>query len=142
MLEFSIREDLRYRLQRSANHYVCLVAIQHFATADSVEPKIVGTVEMSARSLPAWWPSDRLTYLSNLAVDRRSRRLGVARKLLAACEHISLDWGVSTLSLHVMADNTPARQLYHQAGFSLQRQGGIGGLFQSSSRLLLHKDLV
>ncbi|MGF1514987.1 MAG: GNAT family N-acetyltransferase [Elainellaceae cyanobacterium] len=157
ILEFSIREDLRYRLQSSADRYVCLAAMQHFedpgdrgspdVTAKTAVtprlPKIVGTLELSARKPLVWQPGDRRTYVSNLAVDRHCRRLGVARRLLAACESISLDWGISTLSLHVMADNAPARQLYHQAGYVVQPQsGGIGGLFSSSRRLLLHKEVV
>ncbi len=149
LLEFSIREDLRHRLRNPADRYVCLVAVQHpersseGAGADAAAPKIVGTMEMSVRKRVNWWSGDRHIYISNLAVDRHCRRHGVARRLLLVGERISLDWGISTLNLHVMADNAAARRLYHKAGYSPPpRKGGVLGIFQPSRRLLLCKDVV
>ncbi|MGB3614163.1 MAG: GNAT family N-acetyltransferase, partial [Elainellaceae cyanobacterium] len=140
VVQFGIREDLRYRLQKPASHYACLVAVHHpespalLSTGDSCDrhmaPKIVGTLELSVRRR-FWWTSDRYLYISNLAVDRHHRRRGVARQLLQASEGVSRDWGLSSLNLHVMADNMPARQLYRRAGYTVQNnRTSFDGLFQ------------
>ena len=161
LFRFGIREDLRYRLQKSANHYACLVAVYHpqptlpltghggeRSSAPSVSaPKIVGTLELSVRR-QFWWTSDRYIYISNVAVDHHYRRRGVARRLLQASEGVGQDWGLSVLNLHVMADNTAARQLYHRAGYTMRNdKSSFDNLLQRSSlqgsrRILLSKTIA
>lgn len=66
--------------------------------------------------------TDRLTglpeaYVSELHVWPEYRSRGVAKGLLEMSEAYALQRGVTHLSLHVAAANTPALQLYRAAGF-------------------------
>jgi len=120
LFRFSIHEDLKQRLQAGHHHYRCLTAIA--PDRHSHQLTVVGTVEMAHRQ-PGLWAFNRShqIYLSNLAVREGCRRQGVARRLLQTAEKLSLDWGFQELSLHVMTDNTRARQLYQTMGYQLQR---------------------
>ena len=143
LLQFGIREDLRYRLQQPATQYVCLTAVGSLSPSSTGSrlSQIIGTLELSVRR-QLWWTGDRHVYISNVAVDRRFRRRGVARKLLQASEGVSRSWGLSNLSLHVMADNAAARQLYGQAGYTVaDSKRSFDIPFQSSKRILLQKDI-
>lgn len=60
-------------------------------------------------------------YIANLAVIDSARRLGVASRLLDRCERTARAWGYDRLYLHVLENNTPARSLYHQQGYQLQK---------------------
>ena len=55
--------------------------------------------------------------LANMAVERKLRRMGVARLLLAAAEQHALAAGVPAVTLRVHAKNIAARQLYTSCGF-------------------------
>ncbi|MEO0406504.1 MAG: GNAT family N-acetyltransferase [Cyanobacteria bacterium P01_A01_bin.135] len=155
LLQLGIREDLRYRLQKSASQYACLVAVHRSQLAsshpgindDPSEPlpsaplPVVGTLELSVRR--PWWTGDRYIYISNVAVDRRFRRRGIAQRLLQASEGIGRSWGLSQLQLHVMADNAPARQLYGRAGYTVQNdEPRFEALFQRSRRISLRKNIA
>lgn len=140
LFRFSLHEDLKQRLQGGHPHYRCLTAI----APDRVtrQPTIIGTVEVAYRQ-PQLWAFNRLpwVYLSNLAVCPGYRRQGVARHLLQAAEQLTLDWGFGELSLHVMADNSQARQLYQGMGYQLHRiEPTLLSVFNCQpSRLLLRK---
>ena len=143
LFRFSIHEDLKQRLQGGHEHYRCLTAISPGRSTQ--QPTVVGTVEVAYRQ-PNLWTFNRSqwVYLSNLAVCQRYRRQGVARRLLQAAEHLSLDWGFQELSLHVMADNAQARQLYQTMGYQLHRvEPTLFSLLNfQPSRLLLKKAVV
>lgn len=125
IFRLGIYEDLRNRLATSSGYYTCLVA----AIADSphqlgniplnVPEHLVGTVEMGLRTPSPWSIGDRYPYISNLAVHPTARRQGVARKLLISCEQVAMKWGFSDLYLHVLENNSQARQLYHQVGYRI-----------------------
>ena len=142
LFRFSIYEDLKQRIQGGHQHYQCLTAIA--PDRQSRQQRVVGTVEISRRQ-PGLWSFNRSNqvYLSNLAVQEGCRRRGVARKLLAAAEQLSLDWGFRELYLHVMADNTQARLLYQNMGYQLyQVEPTLFSLLSlQPSRLLLKKTL-
>ena len=140
LFRFSIHEDLKQRLQGGHPHYRCLTAIAPDRLTR--QPTVIGTVEVAYRE-PQLWAFNRSpwVYLSNLAVYQGYRRQGVARRLLQAAEQLTLDWGFGDLSLHVMADNKQARQLYQGMGYQLHRvEPSLLSLLNfQPSRLLLRK---
>ena len=142
LFRFSIYEDLKQRLQGGHEHYRCLTAIA--PDRHTRQPTVVGTVEVAYRQ-PTLWTFNRSqwVYLSNLAVGQGYRRQGVARRLLQAAERLSLDWGFQELSLHVMANNNQARQLYQTMGYQIHRmEPTLFSLLNfQSSRLLLKKNV-
>ncbi|HEY0833446.1 MAG TPA: GNAT family N-acetyltransferase [Azospirillum sp.] len=100
-----------------------------------------GAVVGLAHAYPALWmrdvdragfPADRLEhirtfdetqdwgslFLSALAVDPAWRRRGVARRLLDAVYERARTIGFDRVTLHVWADNAPARRLYDAQGFT------------------------
>ncbi|CAL8463262.1 g2796 [Coccomyxa elongata] len=61
-------------------------------------------------------PADS-AHVTNMAVDQKLRKQGIARLLLATCEDHARKAGWSSISLAVHVDNVPARQLYLSAGY-------------------------
>lgn len=149
IFRLGIHEDLRNRLSSASGYYVCLVAVipkprSLLGTAPpNASEQLLGTVEMGLRSPSPWSVGDRYPYLSNLAVHPGSRRRGVARSLMAHCEQTALQWGFSSLHLHVLENNSSARQLYFRAGYRLQEvsSGWDSLFFGQPRRLFLSKPL-
>ena len=56
-------------------------------------------------------------FLNALAVEQACRGLGIGSRLLDWAKTRARDQGLGRLSLHVWADNTPARRLYAAHGF-------------------------
>lgn len=56
--------------------------------------------------------------IHDLAVHPALRNLGIGRRLLAAAQREALERGCCKLTLEVRADNTPARHLYRDFGFT------------------------
>lgn len=56
-------------------------------------------------------------YLSNMAVDSKFRRAGVARGLLREAEARTRELGIAKMYLHVTDANGPAKALYMANGF-------------------------
>ncbi|MFQ3680062.1 MAG: GNAT family N-acetyltransferase [Pseudanabaenaceae cyanobacterium] len=131
-LSLSLQWDLRQRGRRP--HNVCLVAVRKGC--------LVGTVELAYRAEPWLWfwesPPPH-PYLANLAIAAEHRRLGYARRLLQRCEELARQAGASTLHLHVLENNEPARRLYARQGFQLM--GSPSG-WCPPRRLLLRKVLA
>jgi ribosomal protein S18 acetylase RimI-like enzyme len=147
VFRLGIYEDLRHRFYAREPHTVCLVAIDTAAIDGrrSLEGPIAGTVEMALRYPKPWQPQrPPFLYISNLAVRPCYRRQGVARQLLGVCEQIAKDWGYADLYLHVLANNDPARRLYHHLGFQVRRADvGVGSLLlKRPQQLLLSKALA
>ena len=143
ILRLGIQEDIKAKLKAPANQYACLVATTlHPNSAHS--DRIIGTAEISQRPCETWqfFPPQR-AYLSNLAIAPHHRRKGGAQQLIATCETIALEWGFRHLYLHVMADNTAAKQLYEQAGYQIREVSNpvLSGLGLRPQRLLLAKRL-
>ncbi|MDJ0591553.1 MAG: GNAT family N-acetyltransferase [Pleurocapsa sp. MO_226.B13] len=146
-LQFTIEEDLRYRLRSHSPLYSCLVA--KFAQPDpsnTTKPNlnyaIVGTAEITLRSTSFWSNGPQYPYISNLAVKQEYRRLGIGSKLLAKCEQIALDWGYRETRLHVLERNQSGKHLYYKNGYQIsQVESNWENLwFDCSSRLLLQKN--
>jgi len=57
-------------------------------------------------------------HLEALAVNSRCRRQGVGKALMEATEHAAKKLGATSLTLHVFANNTRARNLYASEGFN------------------------
>ena len=152
-LQFTINEDLRYRLRSHSPVYACLVATmpnpnwqngrEYSSSQIHARSKrvIVGTAEISLRSTSFWSNELQYPYISNLAVRHNYRRLGIGSQLLAKCEEIALDWGYTETRLHVLDRNNSAKQLYCQNGYQIsQIETNWGHLwFDYSPRLLLKK---
>jgi len=149
-LQFTINEDLRYRLRSQSPLYRCFVAklvlpnkqIQDIPEHDS-DVVVVGTIEISLRSPFLWSTNSQYPYISNLAVAKDFRCLGIGRQLLIKCEQIALDWGYQETRLHVLDSNDTAKQLYCGNGYQIsQIEANWGNLwFDYSPRLLLRKQL-
>ncbi|MGL5078914.1 MAG: GNAT family N-acetyltransferase [Waterburya sp.] len=150
-LQFTINEDLRYRLRSHSPLYCCLVAKlaqpnnqnSVIKTEQSSNLIIVGTVEITLRSPALWSTHLQYPYISNLAVKKDYRRFGIGSQLLARCEQIALDWGYQETRLHVLDDNNSAKQLYKNNGYQISRTEANWGnvWFDYSPRLLLKKQI-
>ena len=156
IVQFSIGEDLRYRLQHSSPQYRCLVAIASDGNStDEIVPKIsledrasqnrdeiAGTIEISFKT-SFWAPRPNYPYIANLAVKHSHRRRGIAKQLLRECEQIALDWGYNKIQLHVLAHNFTAKKLYLDCGYRVIAQEPYwNGFFKPiSNRLLLQKNI-
>ncbi|WP_016951518.1 GNAT family N-acetyltransferase [Anabaena sp. PCC 7108] len=115
LLRLGIYEDLRSRLALISPHQVCLVAVD---TGMGTTEEILGTVELNVRFSDPWANVHKsFPYLSNLAVNPKYRRYGVASRLLTSCEQVSQEWGFQDLYLHVLENNHQARQLYFKLGY-------------------------
>lgn len=143
LLRFTIAEDLRFRLRSRSPLYSCLVA--KLAQPDDGDDSmlVVGTIEIALRSLSLWSNNAQYPYISNLAVHRDFRRLGIGSQLLSKCEQTALDWGYRETRLHVLDSNTSAKQLYCSNDYQIsQIEANWGNLwFDYSPRLLLKKQL-
>ncbi|MBD2598001.1 GCN5 family acetyltransferase [Nostoc sp. MBR 210] len=141
LLRLGIYEDFRNRLSSAAPHHICLVAVQTSVTGAN---NLVGTVELGLR-FPDSWRKNGISfiYLSNLAVDQKYRRHGVASKLLLSCEKLCQEWGFQDLYLHVLEDNHQARQLYFKLGYKMCKVESNWNFFflQQPRQILLHKRL-
>lgn len=139
LLQFTVGEDLRYRLRSNSALYRCLVAT---IDSDRHQPPIAGTVEIALKA--SFWSSEpQYPYISNLAVKNAYRRQGVARQLLTKCEQIARSWGYDTIELHVLSHNNSAKQLYLNIGYQIiQKETHWNGFLKSNSyRLLLRKKI-
>ena len=121
---------------------------------------VVGSLDLN---IGAWLPSEPLrgarpeasaelgrAYLSNVCVAPGARRRGVAAGMISCAADRARGEGVSDLYVHVVADNTPALELYLRCGFQVESEesknlaattrGGRGD--KHARRLLLHQTLL
>ncbi|KAL4425929.1 hypothetical protein ABPG75_009945 [Micractinium tetrahymenae] len=68
---------------------------------------------------PTLQPPDDAVYLSNMAVDGKLRRRGLARRMLAAAEALVASRGRRAIYLHARLADAPAQQLYLSSGFEV-----------------------
>ncbi len=149
-LQVTISEDLRYRLRSRSPLYCCLVAKlvaqnQNIANkcSSTSDIEIVGTVEIAIRSSSFWSNNYQYPYISNLAVNKNYRRLGIGSQLLARCEQVAKDWGYQETRLHVLDSNESAKRLYCHNDYQISEvEVGWGKLWLDySPRLLLKKQI-
>jgi ribosomal protein S18 acetylase RimI-like enzyme len=141
LFRLGIYEDLKYRLASRIPHQLCLVAIDKSISGTN---KVLGTVELSVRFSDSWANFHRsFPYLSNLAVDPKYRRYGLASSLLTSCEQVSQDWGFHDLYLHVLENNHQARKLYFKLGYRVHKIESDWNtfFFNPSRQIFLHKRL-
>jgi ribosomal protein S18 acetylase RimI-like enzyme len=139
LFKMGIREDLRSRWQdRENENSICWVA-----TIPNHPHPIVGTVEVSSRSTLNTALNKRYAYISNLAVEREYRGLGIGRQLIDRCEGVAKQWGFSFIYLHVMAENQSALHLYAKLGFETIGRDRTWHLlpWKRAHRLFLRKPL-
>ena len=58
-----------------------------------------------------------IAYISNVAVQKRFRRRGIAKRLVAKAEAQALSWGCHAIALHCDLNNPGATKLYEDQGF-------------------------
>ncbi|BAP17669.1 GNAT family N-acetyltransferase [cyanobacterium endosymbiont of Epithemia turgida] len=139
LFRLEIHEDLRTRFRSHSPYYCCLVAMVPSETFNDSQESVIGTVEIT---LGSRFYSQSL-YISNLAVSHAYRKQGVAKHLLQKCEQVALEWGHRSLSLHVLEDNYPAKRLYLNNGYQIQRieLAWQSWLLKTPRRLFLKKIL-
>jgi ribosomal protein S18 acetylase RimI-like enzyme len=76
------------------------------------EEQIVGNITVTRAS-----PGSRKWLISNVAVSGGYRRRGVARCLMDASLELAKEYKAEAVSLHVRANNLPARKLYESLHF-------------------------
>ncbi|MGI0482549.1 GNAT family N-acetyltransferase [Geminocystis sp. CENA526] len=136
-LKMGVCEDLRHRLKHEDNYY-CILAERHFSHSSSHHSQIVGTVELSLRTVYNWGGRKKYPYIANLAVSKNHRRQGVASQLLCKCEKIAKYLGFNELYLHVLANNNIGQHLYLSNGYTVvQVETDLYSLFIPSKRRLL-----
>ncbi|NEO82761.1 MAG: GNAT family N-acetyltransferase [Spirulina sp. SIO3F2] len=137
LLRLGIYEDLRNRLKHRHPQYECLTAMR------SLQPKVIGTVEIAVRPIHDGQCLFELPYISNLAVHSRYRRRGIATQLLLRSEAQAIAWGFQDVYLHVLEHNHPAQSLYTSLGYQLVSTEFtyINWLLQQPRQILLHKRL-
>lgn len=140
VLRLGVYEDLCHRLKNLKEHHACFVAC--LQVAHGVE--VVGTVEISVRYVKSLAIAPIKTpYISNLAINPRYRRLGIARKLLNRCETQGKYWRYGSVALHVLENNEAAKQLYLNCGYDIKyAERPLSSLIlRRPRRLFLQKDL-
>jgi len=91
---------------------------------------------------PTLPPPPDTAYLSNMAVDVKLRRQGIARALLAAAESVTRMAGMSAITLHVRQADPAGQALYSSSGYvELARDGAMSQLKGVRPRILMRKDL-
>lgn len=79
------------------------------------------TIDTIAEFLPRRGPLGKrrtgIAYISNVAVRQRTRRRGVARRLVIEAEALAKSWGCRSIALHCDVNNSAAVALYKSQGF-------------------------
>mmetsp|Transcript_4479 Transcript_4479/g.16060 ORF Transcript_4479/g.16060 Transcript_4479/m.16060 type:complete len:328 (+) Transcript_4479:111-1094(+) len=63
----------------------------------------------------------RVPVVANVAVGRRARKRGYAKRMMALCEEQAREWGYERCYLVVEANNRPAQTLYRKLGYKKVR---------------------
>ena len=145
--EFAQRE-LRALQDRTSvetnNHQRCVCLVAAIAKGG-----LAGCLDLSERIGPCASQvngvcvgvDEEYVYIDNVAVDRKSRRQGIASALLETSSNLAVAWGANCVYTHVHADNVAARRLYHSYGFrapkgkALSEVSGAKGVQWTSPRL-------
>ena len=83
---------------------------------------VVGAVDLSNHEFDlssAWRAAyaSNCSYLSDMAVERAFRRLGIGARLLTDAVRLAREEGRGDVFLHVEEDNAPAVSMYEREGF-------------------------
>lgn len=140
-LKLGVCEDLRSRLKNEEN-YACIIAEKQYDGKEN-DRQIIGTVELSLRTIYGKNGRKKYPYIANLAVSKKYRRHGVGTQLLLKCEQIAKHWGFNQVYLHVLANNRIGQKLYLHNKYTIERvETDLFSLFvPSKRRLLLGKSL-
>ncbi|MGF1604073.1 MAG: GNAT family N-acetyltransferase [Thermosynechococcaceae cyanobacterium] len=140
LLRVGIYQDLRSRFVTQLSRHACFVATLKSSTppGESAQETLVGTVEVTLKSLWLWQPP--VPYISNLAVLPSYRRQGIAQNLLLTCEPVARSWSANDLYLNVLKTNAAAQSLYQKIDYSPEESKLWP--FGPSKRLLLRKRLA
>jgi len=105
----------------------------------NTDGKVLALAEVDGR------PSDKpdappRPYMCNVAVDRVFRKMGVASKLIEACEEEVLKWGRTEIFLRVRENNNAAINMYKKLGYDVENISIDKD--SNDSLLLMKKDLA
>ncbi|NPD87718.1 MAG: GNAT family N-acetyltransferase [Asgard group archaeon] len=78
----------------------------------------VGLIWITNRE-PFWRFNDQLAWIYNLHTIPEFRKQGLARLLMIRAEEWAVDQNLNSIALHVLNDNTFARNLYESLGYEL-----------------------
>ena len=111
--------------RRKRRCFCCLVA-EDQGTGEIVALSMLSLAQPEA-ILPPPFPTSKplRAYLSNLAVDPRHRRKGIARRLVTASERVAKLWGFEEIYLHVEDGNIAAERLYISGAWQPIGSGGL-----------------
>ena len=125
------------RRQRGAN---CIVA----TTTDTDRlMSIIGSAEVSYHEfidtkLFRCRPKDKILYVTEVAVDEKHRRKGVAKLMMEAIDSLASTRKIETIYLHVDVTNVDAVNLYKRSGYNIQPSSGNSIFYEFTKRLNLH----
>ncbi|KAG1681637.1 hypothetical protein FOA52_014146 [Chlamydomonas sp. UWO 241] len=109
--------------------------------------RVVGTVVISLhpdtmQPCPSQPPPAGSVYLSNMAVDTKLRRQGIARALLAAASSVARDAGRDAIYLHVKQSDPGPQALYGSNGYAeVSRDNMLVKLQGVAPRILMRTSL-
>lgn len=119
-----------------------------------VRGELLGFCEITKRHYGLGMQEDEIVrpVLTNLAVSRRARTLGIGSKLLDRCErHVARNWRMNEIVLEVEDYNTQALEFYVKRGYEVlyadpaSRRFDVGGLVLRKvqcTRQVLRKNLA
>lgn len=99
--------------------------------------QIIAFVDIDARP-PRRQEDPPRPYLSDLAVDPRWRRNGIARSLIQNCERLAQQMGTNEIFIRVEQNNTPAISMYEGLNYEAQAHEYFG---VADTTILLNKKL-
>jgi ribosomal protein S18 acetylase RimI-like enzyme len=80
--------------------------------------ELVGFLAGRIRSLPPYFGGSQAGFISEVYVANAHRGHGVGRHLVLSATRWFQELGLRRIELQVIMNNTPARELYHQLGWS------------------------
>ncbi len=94
---------------------------EHFALVAEVDGVRKGFM-LTLDSLPDEVTGDDQAFVVYMAVERESRRAGIASALLERAEHEARKRGAPYIALMVTEENVAARALYERSGYCTERR--------------------
>lgn len=93
---------------------------------------------------PTLQPPDDAVYLSNMAVDSKLRRQGLARLMLQTAEALAASRGFKSIYLHARLSDAPAQQLYLTSGYQVvdKDMALVAKVRGITPRVLMQKSLL
>lgn len=92
-------------------------AMVHIAEMDG---EVVGFILGRIKRIPEYWGGVMVGLLSDMFIDKKARRRGVARELLRLAAAWMRERDVHSLEIQVMHENEAAQKLFAEMGFKTE----------------------